>query len=273
MSVDFNKLFVHQVNAFDIKQNYDTTIRITSDGLSVFVFHQEILDYAASYQWPNGKDAVYFVDVLKSIVAQDSFLNNLKSNIAILLDDKGYALVPKTLFDESLLTEYLACFVDKDSMSEGVPIFAEENQKIVISLMDAQLMDSVKNVFTNASVYSYSLAFLKLKSDSSNLVYNASIAINNGYFDLKIEKRGQLIFFNRFAFSSKEDFIYFLIMTMQQLEIENDEVSISILGIIESQSPLNEMLSRYFKAVHFVKSIFPSSWDYHRYCVEQNYIL
>jgi hypothetical protein len=131
----------------------------------------------------------------------------------------------------------------------------------------------VKEVFKDAEITSYSDALLKFSDSIKHVGKSCTVllSINNFYFDMVVKKRGQLYFFNRFQFTTKEDFIYFIIMTLQKLEIISSDVEIVIIGKIESQSSLNELIRRYFEDVRFAIPEKECSWDYHRYCVEQNY--
>jgi hypothetical protein len=273
MSVEINNLFVYQNNPFDGQNVYSTNIRITIDSLSVFTVCNHNLEYAASYQWAKSNDLQNFSQALKAIKERDAFLKNNPDNLHLLLEDEAYTLVPQSLFVEAELNSYLTHFVEPDKLKSGTAISCEVNQIVVVSLLNNALADAAKSVFLNAEVKSYTTALLSFSNTVRPKIrdYSLMVSMNSSYFDLVIKKRGQLHFFNRFAFSSKEDFVYFLILTLQNLEIKNTDVEIALLGEINPQSSITEMLNRYFSEVGFVKSDQEFSWDYHRYCVEQNY--
>ena len=273
MSVDISNQLVYQSNPFDEHKIYSTTIRIASDGLSVFVTCNSNLEYAAAYRWAKSNVMADFSQALSSIKERDAFLKNNSGKLQLLFEDEGYTLVPQSLFVQTELTSYLSHFIEQDKMDSGTVVFSEINNVIVISLLNKAVVDAAKSVFSNVEVKSYTQALLSFSNTihSKTRDYSLIVSVNSTYFDLVIRKRGQLHFFNRFTFSTKEDFAYFLIMALQNLEIKNEDVEINLLGEINPQSPIDEMLNRYFSEVGFIKSDQKLSWDYHRYCVEQNY--
>jgi len=273
MSVDINNLFVYQSSPFDEQKTYSTTIRVTSDGLSVFVTCNRNLEYAAAYQWAKSNAMTDFSQALSSIKERDAFLKNNPGKLQLLFEDEGYTLVPQPLFVETESTSYLSHFIEQDKLNNGTVVCSDIDKVMVLSLINNALTDAAKSVFPDAEVKAYTQALLALANTirPKTQAYSIILSMNSSYFDLVIKKRGQLHFFNRFAFSTKEDFVYFLIMALQNLEIKNTEVEITLLGEINPQSSITEMLNRYFSEVGFVKSDQEFSWDYHRYCVEQNY--
>lgn len=273
MSVEINNLFVYQNNPFDEHKTYSTTIRVTSDGLSVFATCDKQLEYAAAYQWAKSKVISDFTQAVSSVKQSDAFLKNLQGEIHLLLEDEGYTLVPQSLFVETELKSYLTYFIESDKMERGTAVCSEIDMVEVVSLINNALLEAAKSVFPNAEAKSYTQALLAFANEvcPKSKDYSLVISMNSGYFDLVIKKRGQLHFFNRFAFSTKEDFVYFLIMALQNLEIKNTDVEILLLGEINPQSSITEMLNRYFSEVGFVASNQEFTWAYHRYCVEQNY--
>lgn len=273
MSVDINHRFVFQNNPFDERKKYSTTIRISPDGLSVFVTLDLCIEYAASYQWAKSNDLTHFSLALKTVKEQDAFLKNNLQNIRLLCDDQGYTLVPQSLFVESELKNYLTPLVDPEKLLNGIVISSEINQIVVVSLLNQELTEISKSIFPNSELYSFTHALLSFSQikDLNEPNYLGMVSMNSNYFDLVIKKRGQLHFFNRFEFSTKEDFVYFLMATLQNLEIKNSDIELALLGEIYPQSPITEILNRYFPKVGFVKTNQELAWDYHRYCVEQNY--
>jgi hypothetical protein len=214
-----------------------------------------------------------FSQAVNSVKQCDAFLKNIHGDIHLLLEDEGYTLVPQSLFVETELKGYLANFIEPDKMNCGTAVCSEIDKVEVVSLINNALMEAAKSVFPNAEVKSYTQALLAYANGvrPKSKDYSLVISMSSGYFDVVIKKRGQLHFFNRFAFSTKEDFVYFLIMALQNLEIKNTDMEISLLGEINPQSSITEMLNRYFSEVGFVQSDREYTWTYHRYCVEQNY--
>ncbi|MEI6348993.1 MAG: DUF3822 family protein [Bacteroidota bacterium] len=273
MSIDINQVFINQSCHFDDFENNRTTIRIASDGLSVFVSNDSNNVYfASSYRWAQSSQKS-MIEILNQVKEQDPWLVNLNSKLTVLLDDDGFIHIPNELFDEQNLHTYLQDQVDIDKFAEGQLFYNTQKNITGVFIINKKLVQEVKEVFKDAEITSYSNALLKFSDSIKHVGKSCTVllSINNFYFDMVVKKRGQLYFFNRFQFTTKEDFIYFIIMTLQKLEIISSDVEIAIIGKIESQSSLNELIRRYFEDVRFAIPEKECSWDYHRYCVEQNY--
>ena len=53
---------------------------------------------------------------------------------------------------------------------------------------------------------------------------------------------------------AKEDFIYYILFTLEQLELSTEKTNISITGDINKQSELYEILSTYVRNINFLNS-------------------
>jgi hypothetical protein len=60
-----------------------------------------------------------------------------------------------------------------------------------------------------------------------------------------------LRFYNSFNYQNEEDLIYFLLYSLEQLQLDHKENELMIYGTIEPNSSASDLLSRYFKKIHF----------------------
>jgi hypothetical protein len=71
--------------------------------------------------------------------------------------------------------------------------------------------------------------------------------VQQEYLQIINIQNGKLFFFNTFRYNTKEDFIYYLLFVMQQLHLSPDVQELLILGEIEKNSSLTEMIFKYIK--------------------------
>ena len=74
-------------------------------------------------------------------------------------------------------------------------------------------------------------------------------------FEMFVLKGIKLLFNNTFRFKTKEDFLYFLLFSIEQLHLDAGSVPVYFLGMIEEDSKIVELTSRYVRDIRFKKDI------------------
>ena len=81
------------------------------------------------------------------------------------------------------------------------------------------------------------------------------------------------MFYNIFEYETKEDFIYYILFTLEQLELSPEETNISIMGAINEQSELYEILYTYIRNISFFNYKKPIFNDKNEIDKHSNFIL
>lgn len=79
------------------------------------------------------------------------------------------------------------------------------------------------------------------------------INVTSPQFDMIVTKGCNLLFHNTFSFKTKEDFLYFLLFTIDQLHLDTGTVPVYFLGGIEEKSQLVDFAARYIRDIRFVR--------------------
>ena len=101
----------------------------------------------------------------------------------------------------------------------------------------------------SASCLIENLHVLAKNKNSNNTVF-LNVAIHS--FDLVYFKNSKLHFYNQFAFNTKEDFIYFLLTTLEQLKLNPESVKLLLSGNIDQSDAVYEIIYRYIRQVSFI---------------------
>ena len=67
-------------------------------------------------------------------------------------------------------------------------------------------------------------------------------------------KDSEILFYNNFEHQTKEDFIYYILFTLEQLELSTEKTNILITGDINEQSDLYKILYTYVRNIGFLNS-------------------
>lgn len=73
-------------------------------------------------------------------------------------------------------------------------------------------------------------------------------------FDLMILENKKLIFSNSFSYTTKEDFIYYILFTAEQLLLNTEEFELYFMGEIKAESEIYTIAYTYIKNIFFLES-------------------
>lgn len=92
-----------------------------------------------------------------------------------------------------------------------------------------------------------------LKSVSNNKESNFYVYVEEDIFEIVILKGKKLVFFNTFNYNTKEDFIYYILFTAEQLQLNPETFQLTFLNDIEKESELYKIAFKYIKNIDFYK--------------------
>ena len=199
---------------------------------------------------------------------QDDFIS-----VSVIHQNNLNTLVPNQYFKENSLKSYL---------KYSIKTIATD----LIVFDDLDFMDS-KNVyvpyvninnflFQNFGEFEYqhhsSVLLEKLLSKSGSTL-QFYVNVSQSTFDIVVIKNSKLLFYNVFEHQTKEDFIYYILFTLEQLELSPKETTLTLLGDIEEQSDRYNILYTYIKHIEFIKAENAIFNDQEEVSKHSNYIL
>lgn len=185
---------------------------------------------------------------LAAILGQEEYRQGFGSSSFSLISPI-YTLVPSPLFNENELLSYLSLNHSLDELS-GFSYHSYEvptlDTHIVYALPDV-LKHRLEGQLKNVSFLHYTAPLLEefslQKSNGNELHLN----INSECFDILFSKDGKLQLLNSFTYHNVEDFIYYLLYVMEQLEINRDHIELKVFGEIEEHSALYDIIFKYIR--------------------------
>ncbi len=90
--------------------------------------------------------------------------------------------------------------------------------------------------------------------ENSDLFLN----INNSFIEIIVKQKNNLQFYNAFNYQTTEDIIYYLLFTLEQLQLNPLTVKIAIAGQTDSNSELIISLKKYIKHISFLVNTTPT---------------
>jgi hypothetical protein len=229
--------------------NYIMTIQHSLDGLSFVVFDTAENKFIALKHYHTTEKNISLETLLLELQEKESLNFDEFKNVNILIDNNNNTFVPKDYFQEETKEDYLSLLNIKHSNNISTDDIAEHN------IVNVYSYDYKLNFLNNnIKVYhSSSILIKKLLKEFSgrNPETRAFVNVKNNSYELIIINNDKLVFHNYFNFNTKEDFLYFILFTFDQLNIDNESIPLYFMGFIEEKSTLVELCSRYIRNIRF----------------------
>ncbi|WP_245545592.1 DUF3822 family protein [Gillisia limnaea] len=191
---------------------------------------------------------------IELVYEKEEFLQNPIEEVMLLFSNELYSIVPEEYFIEEEASNYLK-FNTKILKTDVVAHDLIEVNNLVIVYIP---FTNITNYFFDKygefeykhSISVFAQAILSLEKSLLTKVY-----LNNytNSYDLVIVRNGKLLLSNSFTYDSAEDFIYYLLFTLEQLKLDPSEIDLILTGEISEESSFYQIVYTYIKNVQFLK--------------------
>ena len=175
-----------------------------------------------------------------------------------VIDNERHTFVPSALFQESKKDKYLDFLGLTDNNSIVLTDFISEIDAYNVYSISKKDFAALKKPTENADYQHISTVLTeKLVKESSERtdIARVYLYVRNQSFEMTVLNGAKLLFNNNFRFKTKEDFLYFLLFSMEQLQLDAESTPVYFLGMIEEDSNVVELCSRYVRDIRFKKDI------------------
>ena len=251
------------------------SIQFSLDGFSFCTTntHNEVIEFS-SYSFSKTKNSPELIlEKLQDIFKKEKSLQYDFETVTVIHQNNLNTLVPNEYFKKDALKSYL---------KYSIKTIATD----LITFDELDFMNS-KNVyvpyvninnflFQNFGEFEYkhysSVMLEKLFSIATNDIC-CYIHVSKSTFDIVIIKNSNLQFFNIFEYKTKEDFMYYVLFTLEQLDLSTEETLVSILGDMEEDSDLFRLMYTYIRNIDFLSSKNPVFNNQKEISKHSNFIL
>lgn len=174
----------------------------------------------------------------------------------VIFDNSRNTFVPAEIFQEADKQKYLDILGPTDNDSVVCADYIELAEAYNVYAISEKEFETVnkspeKIEFRHSSsVIVADLIKDNLERTDDNRVY---LNVKSRSFEMIVLKGVKLLFDNHFRFKTKEDFLYFLLFSVEQLHLDAGSVPIYFMGMIEEESAITEIVSRYFRDIRFMR--------------------
>lgn len=248
------------------ENNLKLSIQVSLNGLSfcgIDHIARKIL-FFKNVHYRKQLNPIEVLQKIEMVYEDEAFLQKEFEDVIVLFSNEFYSLVPEKFFKEENASDYLKFntkiletdFVAQDYIKE----FNLVNVYVPFTNVNNYFFDKYGEFEYRHCVSVLVEGFLKLNQNQEK---EAKVYLNNhtwGY-DLVIIQQGKLLFVNSFHCKTKEDFIYYLLFTAEQLELDPTTFELILLGHISKNSDYYNMAYTYIKNISFLETSFGFSFE------------
>jgi len=232
------------------------SIQISLSGLSFCILNSttQTIEFLEHKRFSKKLNPLETLEQLQLVLDNNSVFTQSFASVLAIYQNELSSLVPKELFDEKNSADYLkfnAKILKSDFIShDNIDICKSVNVYVPLVNVNNYLFDQF-GVFD----YKHTSTILidsVLKKERSSEDTKLYINVSEFSFELIAVKNGELLLYNSFEYSTKEDFIYYILFTLEQLQLNPEIVKVKLSGIIKKDDELYAILYKYIRYVEFV---------------------
>lgn len=235
--------------------NLELSIQIHLSGLSFCVLNrtQDTITYLKHISFKKRLNPLDLLDQLKSAFNKEEALKDDFDSVLVIHDNELAVQVPESLFDENCLADYLK-FNSKILKSDFITYDKiPDNNLVNVYIPYININNFIYDLFGSFTFKHKSTILLSeiLKKEKQQKELKVYVNVNESHFELTIVETGKLLLYNSFEYHSKEDFIYYILFTTTQLNLDPEMFILVLTGCISEEDELYEITYNYVRHIEF----------------------
>lgn len=205
-----------------------------------------------------------------NFIKQTPILQSKFDEVLVLHNNYLTTFVPQVLFDENLLSSYLQYNV-KVFNSDFISFDEIQNYEMnCVYIPFNNLNNSLIDCYGNFNYkHSYSVLVKKiLDLSKNNDEPQIFVHCQEDNFQIIAVKNQKLLLFNSFEYKTKEDFIYYLLFTAEQLQLNPETFQLKLFGKVSKNDEIYKIAYKYVRNV----SLFFDHNDIENKIAQQDYL-
>ena len=242
----------------NLEKEVSLSIQVSLSGLSFFVLNSinSNVEYLESLNFDKKQTPKELLDELVHFFNSTPKLNQEFSKVTVVHSNELAAIVPKPLFDETKLIEYLK-FNSKILKTDFITY--DQLNGIDITVVYVPLININNFIFDRFGSFEYKHSASILINRVLTLEKNTKkpkifVNIEHKYFQIVVVENNLLKFYNHFEYITKDDFIYYLLFTAEQLKLNPEEFPLVLMGSVVEGDDFYQIAYKYIRHVNLLQS-------------------
>lgn len=188
--------------------------------------------------------------------------------VRVSYKNQHFTFIPNSLYTKDNNADYLNFTSDFNSEKNGIGIYKHISFSGVNVFGYPKIIHSfIKGCYpkTNVEITHQSSSIIeacfRLKGNSEEK--NVSLYVENKHITITVVNKNELIFSNRFNYTSSEDFIYYILLIYKELNLDTEKDKLNVFGKIAPNSQIYDAIHKYIRHSAFGKRPKFLNFSYH----------
>lgn len=213
---------------------------------------REQLKALAEFEIPVVHSQIELLTAIENLPESSRQFKYSFNRIKISFDTFHYTFIPVDLYKEENEQEY-AKFIGATFESDVmVNTIRSTNIKNVIAI-DSQLKQVLNGIFQKPRIFNQATSFIEgiKKTHNKDQASSLFIDINTKHIQLAWLKNSELMFYNTFDCINADEFNYYLLSVLEQLDIDTEQTQVVLSGKVISKDDFHQRVEKYFNRIDF----------------------
>jgi hypothetical protein len=253
------RFMVPTTNNISETSNLKLSIQVSLSGLSFCVLNIETqtIEYLKVNSFDKKLNPKEVMFKIQSYFESEKPLQQKFSTLVVIHKNELSTIVPLALFNEDNLADYLK-FNNKILSTDFITfdtININDSANVYIPFVN--INNFLYERFGEFTFKHFSTILVEqiLNAEKNSEKPKMYVNISDENFEITVVEKGKLKLYNSFEFKTKEDFIYYILFTAEQLKLNPETFELIFTGNIDSKDELYSIAYKYVRFVFFSKRI------------------
>ena len=248
ISVDFNNL-----------NEKHLSIQLSLDGFSFCIINKTEKQVEKLEHFPfkdNSPGPETLLKNIEDLFKKEKALQKRYGSVNITHVNQLSTLVPKSLFDEDRIRDYIK-FSSKTYTNDYLVYDELENHDLInVYIPFVNVNNFFLERFGSFEYKHFSTVFVNTLLNTFKFSEHPHMFghIGEKQFEIMVIAHDKLLFYNSFSYQTKEDFIYYVLFTAEQLELNPETFELVMAGKIDAESDFYKMAYAYVRKVSLLEN-------------------
>lgn len=176
--------------------------------------------------------------------------------IKISFKNQHFTLLPEPLFNSNASEQYLKYTIESPAEPEQTFAYTHKYHGIVnVFSAEKRILEWFRAIYSNKPVlmvhYTSALIEGTLQQTKETTARQMTVSVEQSHLTIVVSQEQQLLFCNSFYYMSVQDFSYYVMLVMHELNLDPESCKVTLYGELSHDSAVFSQLYKYIRNVTF----------------------